>query len=687
MTSNRRFPRFLACASLLAAFAACSTAWAQVAGRVLVAVGSVSIERDGQRLPATVGAEVRKGDLLQLGEKSNAQVRLQDGSIFALRPDTSFRINEFQFVAGDDNQQRAFFDLIKGGVRTVTGVIGRANRKDDYRVTTATSTIGIRGTHYSLVACADSCRNADGSFAPNGTYGAVTDGRISSTNQSGEQVFGADQYFHVASASAAATQLLAPPPFVRDRLEGRASRQTQQQPGTQSGQQAAASGGESATTVAQTGMGATTGDTGISGSVSSSAPAVLPSTATLNAFITNEAQSTSGVPATLQTGLTGNVFYRLAAPYSIPTSCSDGLPCGNITLGDIVLAVNFTLQRAYARLALGGPDGGRVNFGTPFTSDGMPITINGGQVSFGQTFLAADYPGQQGAFRCSNCGPGDTAGTLTGVSLNGSISGGSLTLNVGIIEPTNTQSFSTTLTQATPPNSDVAAIVMPRAAPAPVSVRDPRSESYWNVTLDGARQVTSIGPSTGAIAASIGSATNVTMGSNAAAGNLVWGYWDGAGAQVTDFNYNTFTTSAAMRMPWISGTAINTWPQALGTVSYSLVGGLVNPGGFGTLNSGALTADFVNRTVSVSLNATYGGPAGGPGWIFQMNGTSGVSPVNGRFSAAFGTVSCTGACLGSAPTGQFAGFFSGANAEGAGVAFNATTGSGLGVNGVAAFKR
>jgi len=673
-SSNRPAAFAAALLSLAALLHPGGVAAQQGAGRVLVAVGDVAIVRDGQRLPARNGTEVRTGDQIELGAQSNAQIRLSDESIVALRPETTFKLTDYVFVPQDESKQRAFFDLIKGGVRTVTGVIGRANR-DLYKVSTPTSTIGIRGTHYSLVQCEANCRNRDGSAAPAGTYGGVTDGRIAVTNQAGESVFGADQYFHVPGPAASAQQLIAPPGFLRDTLEGRA-RATQQKPAASTAGGPGQAGGESATTVAQTGLGATTGDTGITGSTSSAAPLVLPDTTQLNAFLTNETQTAGGVPVTVQAGFTGTVFYRLTGPFNIPVSCNDGT-CPNLTAGDITLAVNYALQRVYVRVAVQDVDG-TINIGTPLNADGAPITISNGQVTFNSTFLRTDYPTQQGAFRCESCGPGDTVGFLNSMNFSGTISGGTATLNVSVTDGTGGGSFSANLGQATTPNSDVAAIVVPRQAGG----ADSRSESYWNVTLDGSRKLVSFGPSVGQVKASVGTATSIISGSHAAAGNLVWGLWQGAGAQVTDSDFVAYVTGGTA-LPWITGTAVNTLPPSLGTVSYSLIGGVVN-NGTGTINSAALTADFVNRNITLSLNATNVGV----GNTFQMNGSSGVAAVNGRFSGGFSSVTCTGPCSGGTPGGSFGGFFAGAQAEGAGIAFNAGYAvPGIGVSGVAAMKR
>jgi hypothetical protein len=60
----------------------------------------------------------------------------------------------------------------------------------------------------------------------------------------------------------------------------------------------------------------------------------------------------------------------------------------------------------------------------------------------------------------------------------------------------------------------------------------------------------------------------------------------------------------------------------------------VNPGGNGVLNSASLTADFVNRNVSLNVNATNVSA----GNTFQLNGTTGISGVTARFGAGWSSV-------------------------------------------------
>ena len=210
-----------------------STGHAQTIGRVLLAVGEVFAERGGATRPLSAGAAVENRDTIRVGAASNAQIRFSDESVVALRPDTTFRIEEFNYAGRQDGAERAIFNLIAGGMRTVTGLVGRINQKN-YEVRTPTSTIGIRGTNYNLVQCDATCMNPDGSRAAPGTYGGVYDGSINVGNQAGERSFGNDEFFFVAGPNAQPQSLIAPPSFLGDRLAGM-QRTTQQ----------AASGGSS----------------------------------------------------------------------------------------------------------------------------------------------------------------------------------------------------------------------------------------------------------------------------------------------------------------------------------------------------------------------------------------------------------------------------------------------------------
>jgi len=212
---------------------------AQEAGRVILSIGEVTIQRGAAVTPAPVGAVLNNGDTIRVGASSNAQVRFVDEAIIALRPGTEFRVDDYNWPGAASGAERAFFSLLKGGMRTVTGVIGKANQQN-YKVTTPTAALGIRGTNFNLVHCDAECANRDGTPARAGTYGGVFDGRINVGNQAGDTVFGADEFFHVASLTSPAQRLIGPPSFLGDRLAGATRRKGEK--GTESSETMAKSG-------------------------------------------------------------------------------------------------------------------------------------------------------------------------------------------------------------------------------------------------------------------------------------------------------------------------------------------------------------------------------------------------------------------------------------------------------------
>jgi len=117
---------------------------AAAAGRVDFTTSGVTVAgRDGQARPLAKGAELDSGDTIRTNNEGRAQIRFSDGSYVSLQPNTDFAISEYKFESKNDD--RGFFGLVRGAMRTVTGAVGRVNR-NSYRITTPTATVGIRGT-------------------------------------------------------------------------------------------------------------------------------------------------------------------------------------------------------------------------------------------------------------------------------------------------------------------------------------------------------------------------------------------------------------------------------------------------------------------------------------------------------------------------------------------------------------
>ncbi|MBK8895421.1 MAG: FecR domain-containing protein [Propionivibrio sp.] len=133
--------------ALAAAFPAVSSA--DGTANVDFSIGSVmAVNAAGIARPLSKGGGIGNGDTVRTGEGGRAQIRFTDGALVSLQPQTEFRIDDYQYSGNPDGQEKGFFSLLKGGLRTVTGWIGRSKR-ENYKVTTSVATIGIRGTEYT----------------------------------------------------------------------------------------------------------------------------------------------------------------------------------------------------------------------------------------------------------------------------------------------------------------------------------------------------------------------------------------------------------------------------------------------------------------------------------------------------------------------------------------------------------
>ena len=186
-----------------------------IIGSVVINVGELSAENNGKKRTLNRRSDIYRGDTLSTGGKSHTQIRLKDGALLSLRPFTNMKIVDYQYNGIEDGTEKSILELVKGGFRTITGAIGHKNKKA-YQVRTNVATIGIRGTHYSLVLCQQQSCNSAGSQAKDGLYGGVADGSIVIENKSGIHQFNNDQFFQVASINAKPVEFLQPPAILKN---------------------------------------------------------------------------------------------------------------------------------------------------------------------------------------------------------------------------------------------------------------------------------------------------------------------------------------------------------------------------------------------------------------------------------------------------------------------------------------
>jgi hypothetical protein len=144
---------------LLAALALLpATGAAQSAATATAVSGTVAVQNpEGTTRLLAPRSEVRPGDVVSTQSDSYAKLRFSDGGELALRPNTQVRIEAYRFNPDAPREDSIILGLLKGGLRSITGLISRRGDRDAYQLRTPTATIGIRGTDYVARVCTDDC--------------------------------------------------------------------------------------------------------------------------------------------------------------------------------------------------------------------------------------------------------------------------------------------------------------------------------------------------------------------------------------------------------------------------------------------------------------------------------------------------------------------------------------------------
>lgn len=123
---------------------------AQVAGKVLFKSGDAVITHADQSTAQIAQHDpINSGDTIET-RLGRVQLSYHDGAKVSLQPHTIYKIQQYAFSGAEDGSEHAITELIKGGLRTVTGLIGHKNR-ERYQLRTPVATIGIRGTEFTVL--------------------------------------------------------------------------------------------------------------------------------------------------------------------------------------------------------------------------------------------------------------------------------------------------------------------------------------------------------------------------------------------------------------------------------------------------------------------------------------------------------------------------------------------------------
>ena len=109
---------------LIACFIISPLALAKSVGTVTFKTGNPTITHlDNTVIPAEKNTALNAGDSIDTGD-GRLQLALIDGGKVSLQPYSVYKINKYEFSGKEDGSEFAFTELIKGGLRTVSGLIG-----------------------------------------------------------------------------------------------------------------------------------------------------------------------------------------------------------------------------------------------------------------------------------------------------------------------------------------------------------------------------------------------------------------------------------------------------------------------------------------------------------------------------------------------------------------------------------
>lgn len=190
-------------------------------GKVVHLSGTLSAQKaDGGIRILSRGSEVNVGDTLTTQADSYGQLSFSDGSTMTMRPNTTMKVDAYKFDMERPQEDNVFFRLIKGGLRTATGLIGKRGNMGAYRIGTSVATIGIRGSVGDTLDCTNGCDGvtSTSSKAERGLYHATYTGSYVMQNDGGEIVIGEGDFGFVRDSKSSPVKLPKDPGLNLDEL-------------------------------------------------------------------------------------------------------------------------------------------------------------------------------------------------------------------------------------------------------------------------------------------------------------------------------------------------------------------------------------------------------------------------------------------------------------------------------------
>lgn len=123
-----------------------TSALADEVGQIKTVKGATYIERDGQKLPATIGAKVQQSDTVVTGADGSVGITFIDNSLLSAGPNSTLAIERYTF---DPTTHSGAFDtrLSRGTLSAVSGKIAKQT-PGAMTVKTPSAILGVRSTEF-----------------------------------------------------------------------------------------------------------------------------------------------------------------------------------------------------------------------------------------------------------------------------------------------------------------------------------------------------------------------------------------------------------------------------------------------------------------------------------------------------------------------------------------------------------
>ncbi|MFM0645976.1 FecR domain-containing protein [Paraburkholderia bryophila] len=192
------------CLFMLATLSCGSVAYAQAVGTVTHLSGVLTVKHaDGSTAVLAIKSSIAQGDTLVTEANTYTRVKFVDNGEMVLRPSSQVVVKSYVYDVDHPESDHVAIQLISGGLRSVTGLIGKRNH-DAVSFDTPTGTIAVRGTNFGALFCQSDCGSVptpNGAAPQNGLYVDVSQGAVMVANSGGQQVFQVGQFGYVASST------------------------------------------------------------------------------------------------------------------------------------------------------------------------------------------------------------------------------------------------------------------------------------------------------------------------------------------------------------------------------------------------------------------------------------------------------------------------------------------------------